>query len=90
MSIDKLESCNFDGNEVCAVDYEGRECEGADACINLAIDNPQQITTESFEGLPVEALRYIQRLKSELSSAKKVSVCAWYMLVIFMLPYLVS
>ncbi|CAO2817175.1 unnamed protein product [Amaranthus hypochondriacus] len=71
LSIDKSESCNFDGNEVCAVDYEGRECEGADACIDLAIDNPQQITSENLEGLPLEALTYIQRLKSELSSAKK-------------------
>lgn len=70
LSIDSPESYIFEkGSEASGFDFEGRECEGAD--IDLGIDSSEQITSQSLNGLSPEALRYIQRLEAELSSAKK-------------------
>ncbi|XP_056696501.1 uncharacterized protein [Spinacia oleracea] len=72
LSMDSSESDKFEvGSEAYGSDCEEQECEGAKACIDLGIGSLEPINSHNLKGLSPEALRYIQQLKTELSSAKK-------------------
>ncbi|XP_021749531.1 uncharacterized protein LOC110715276 [Chenopodium quinoa] len=72
LSMDSSESRKFEeGSEAYGLDREERECEGANACNDLGINSFEQITSHSLKDLSLEALRYIQQLETELSSAQK-------------------
>ncbi|KAL2939194.1 Alanine--tRNA ligase [Bienertia sinuspersici] len=73
LSMDSSKSHSFDAanEQTSGSNCREKQSEGANACIDLGIDSPEQITPDSLKDLSPEALRYIQHLEAELNSAKK-------------------